>query len=189
MRSKMFLGWAIAAAVLIGTVFAADKDQKKANAQSRTVRGTVYTARDHSGIVAMNLLTADGKMYNIVLDQRGLELGDKMANRKVEVTGIVTENGRNIIRVQGWNPMLTAKVEAVKSAAGNITLVRLIGPEGTYDVVLDEKGIELGKNMDGKSVDVIGTMRKKPSAGANQQFVVKSYEEHKEPAEPKPALE
>ena len=183
MRSKLILGWAIAAAVLAGTVLAAEQETRRANGQSKTVRGTLFTARDQTGIVAVSLFAADGKMYSIVIDKRGIELGDKMANRKVEVTGIAIENGRHVIRVQGWDAVLTGRVETVRSAAGNITLVKLIAPEGTYDVALDQKGVELGKKMDGQTVDAVGTIRKKQGAGAREQVVVKSFEEHREPAE------
>jgi len=172
----MFLAWAVAAAVAIGTAFAEEGRAGK----TETIRGTVYTAKDHAGITVVNVLGKDGTMYSVVLDQRGEELGDQMASRRVEITGVITQNGAKTIRVQGWSPILAGKVEAVKNAAGNITLVKLVTPDGTYEVLLDSKGQELGNQMDGRSVDVVGTVRAQKGTTGLQQFVVKDFEERQE---------
>jgi len=181
MRPRILVAWAVAAAVAIGTAFAEEGRAGK----TETIRGTIYTAQDQTGITAVNVLGKDGTMYSVVLDKRGVELGDQMASRRVEITGIVTQNGAKIIRVQGWSPILTGKVEAIKNASGNITLVKLATAQGTYEIVLDNKGQELGQKMDGRSVDVVGTVRAQKGATGLQQFVVKDFEERQETI-PKP---
>ncbi|HUW31580.1 MAG TPA: hypothetical protein VM223_08195 [Planctomycetota bacterium] len=182
MRPKIAALWAVAAAVAIGTAFA----DAGRTGKTETIRGTIYTAKDHTGITAVNVIATDGTMYSVLLDKRGVELGDEMANKRVEITGVVTQNGAKIIRVQGWSPLVTGRVEAVKNEAGNITLVKLISPEGTYEVVLDDKGQELGHSMNGRSVDVVGTIRKQKGVTGLQQIVVKDFDERQEPAVKRP---
>jgi hypothetical protein len=58
--------------------------------------------------------------------------------------------------------------------------VKLATAESTYDVVLNEKGLELGSTMDGKKVEVEGTV----SDQNGQKLIdVKSFK----PVEEKPA--
>ena len=59
--------------------------------------------------------------------------------------------------------------------------MRLITSDGTYEVKLDNRGLDLGNQMDGRMVDAVGTIEKKKVlfVGKNA-FTVKSFEPHKE---------
>lgn len=48
-------------------------------------------------------------------------------------------------------------VSTTKDADGTITAVQVAADTGTYNIVLDEKGLELGA-MDGQKVDVTGIL-------------------------------
>lgn len=58
-------------------------------------------------------------------------------------------------------------------------LVKLTTLDGTeYEVVLDDKGIELGTKMDGKQVDVIGVFAQRKGPTGRDMFVVSGFREH-----------
>ena len=176
MKSMSLIGLTIAAALLMGSAIAGER-----GAKNGTFRGTINVARANGRVSAITLVTPE-EYYDVVMDQRGLDLGERMANKKVEITGFVTSrNGRKLLTVQSFMPILTGKVEAASDREGRITVVRIVSREGTFDVLLDEKGMELGREMNGKNVEVVGVIREKTEKGRGiqQEFLVKSFNELK----------
>ena len=172
MLSRVLRGWMIVAVALAGIAVAAE--------QSTTFRGTVV--RSKSGSMEVATLTTSAGTYTIVMDDRGTKLAKDMGGKKAEVIGIVTKEGStSLLRVQSFSPILTGRIEAVKNQQGGVMIVRLVTPDGTYEIPLDDKGIELGKKWDGQTVDAVGTVSKKKFLfiGKNE-FTVKSFEQHKE---------
>ena len=173
MLSRVLRGGMIVAVALVGIAVAAE--------QSATFRGTVFRSKSSSGVEVVTLATPAGT-YTIVMDDRGTKLAKDMAGKKAEVIGIVTRDGStSLLRVQSFSPILTGRIEAVKNQQGGVMIVRLVTPDGTYEIPLDDKGIELGKKWDGQTVDAVGTVSKKKFLfiGKNE-FTVKSFERHKE---------
>lgn len=56
---------------------------------------------------------------------------------------------------------LVGTVNAVKNTNGVVTFVKLVTASTTYSVVLDSKGLELGKTADGKKVEAEGIVTQK----------------------------
>ena len=82
------------------------------------------------------------------------------------------------------NAPITGSVTVVKGNDGNITEIKVTAhKELIYRVVLDEKGIELGKTMAGKTARIEGTIEKK---GDVQWLTVKTFSEPKPKTEAKP---
>lgn len=76
---------------------------------------------------------------------------------------------------------LEGTVSVVKDANNVITAVKLTTAISAYEVVLNEKGLELGKTMDGKKVEVEGTIQHKDG----QKLIdIKSFK----PVEEKPKV-
>jgi hypothetical protein len=73
-------------------------------------------------------------------------------------------------------------VSVVKDANNVITAVKLTTAKSTYDVVLNEKGLELGNTMNGKKVEVEGTVSHQDS---QKWIAVKSFK----PVEEKPKIQ
>ena len=71
----------------------------------------------------------------------------------------------NSITLQGY-------VSALRDANDVIVSVQLITDAVTYEVVLDEKGIALGKEMDGEDVEVQGVVSEKDE---QEWLTVQSY--------------
>ena len=177
MKSRVVIGWAIAAILLAATAIAAEKEGK-----SSTFKGLVSVAKANGRTTSITLVT-DKEHYDVVMDQRGLDLSERMPNKKVEVTGFVTErDGRKLLTVQSYMPIVTGTVEAVSDSEGRITMVTLHSNEGDYIVMLDTNGIELGKKMNGKTVEVVGAVREKEQKGrgVEREFIVKNYSEVQE---------
>ena len=75
-------------------------------------------------------------------------------------------------------------VTVVKDNDGNIAEIKVkVHKDLIYQVVLDEKGIELGKTMAGKRVKIAGTIEKKGDA---EWVTVKTFSELKPRTEAKP---
>jgi hypothetical protein len=82
------------------------------------------------------------------------------------------------------NNLVIGVVSIVKDSDGNIAEIKVTAhKELIYKVVLDEKGIELGKTMADKRVRIEGTIEKK---GDTQWVTVKTFSEPKARAEGKP---
>ena len=71
----------------------------------------------------------------------------------------------NVVKVQGL-------VNVTKDANNVVTKVVVVAEKEIYDVVLDAKGLELGKTMEGKKVEVQGTVAKK---GTELWLTVQSF--------------
>jgi len=74
---------------------------------------------------------------------------------------------------------LTGTVSVVKDDDDNITAVSLTADGEAYTVVLDSKGKKLGEDMDGKNVEVKGTVEEEDG---NKMLKVSEYKEVKEEA-------
>jgi hypothetical protein len=62
----------------------------KALINERVIQGTVEVTRDMEGeITAVKLVVNDKISYPVTLDEKGKEMGENMAGKKVEVTGTV----------------------------------------------------------------------------------------------------
>ena len=88
----------IAATALLNTVcFAADAEPKPV----KVVQGVVTVTKDANNVINKVTLTAKDKVvYNVVLDEKGKELGKTMASKEVEVSGILSkEAGQETIKV------------------------------------------------------------------------------------------
>lgn len=76
-------------------------------------------------------------------------------------------------------PGARGKVVVVKDAGGAITSVQIESRRlGTFNVVLDAKGKELGEKMDGKLVAAKGVVTEKDGA---KWIIVESYKEIQRP--------
>jgi hypothetical protein len=67
---------------------------------------------------------------------------------------------------------LQGSVSVLRDANDVVVSVQLITDKVTYEVVLDEKGIALGKEMDGKDVEVQGVVSEKDK---QKWLTVQSY--------------
>ena len=127
-------------------------------------------------MVSYRLVTADVE-YVIVLDQQGIDLGKQMLKRTVEVTGVVTVSGdQKLITVQSFRPQIIGLVDAIITPDGRVTLVKLASQYGTFVVILDEKGVELGRLLNGRKAVVVGTVVE--NRGREKQFLIKTYCEY-----------
>ena len=72
-----------------------------------TVQGFVSTYVDANDVIESVQLTTIGDItYEVVLDERGTELGENMDGKEVEVKGIVTEKDeQKWIKVQSFKPL------------------------------------------------------------------------------------
>ena len=72
-----------------------------------TLQGFVSTYVDANGVVESVQLTTDENVtYEVVLDEKGIELGKKMDGKEVEVNGIVTEKDeQKWVKVQSFKAL------------------------------------------------------------------------------------
>jgi uncharacterized protein YggE len=56
-----------------------------------TLQGYVSVLRDANDLIVSVQLVTDEDTYNVVLDAKGLELGEQMEDKEVEVEGVVSE--------------------------------------------------------------------------------------------------
>jgi len=174
MLSSAIKAWMISAVVLLAGLANAEK--------TSTIRGMISSAKSGTGERTGTLLASDGTLYTIVMDDRGEKLTKKMDGKRAEVVGVVSSEGKgNLLRVLSYDPVLTGTVQATKDQTGTMTAVQVVTADGVYDVTLDQKGVEMGKTMDGQTVDAVGTIieKKRLFIGKNK-FTVKSFERRKE---------
>ena len=69
-----------------------------------TLQGHVSVLRDANDVITSVRLVTDEDIYDVVLDAKGLELGEQMEDREVEVEGVVSEEDD-----QKWLKVLTFK--------------------------------------------------------------------------------
>jgi hypothetical protein len=94
---KTVFASALVLGLLVGTSWAAKTGKespapKKEVKEVKEVKGTVEVTRDKGGVITEVTLKAGKVMvtkYKITLDEKGKELGEKMASKRVEVKGTV----------------------------------------------------------------------------------------------------
>lgn len=87
MNTKLFK-IAVITMLAVG-VIASDVWAKKTPLKEQMIQGTVHVTKDKEGKITAVKLMNDKMSYSITLDAKGKELGEKMANKKVDVTCIV----------------------------------------------------------------------------------------------------
>jgi len=75
-----------------------------AEGETVTLKGVVSVLRDANDVIVSVQLATDGGTYDVVLDAKGLELGEEMEGEKVEVKGVVSEEND-----QKWLKVMTFK--------------------------------------------------------------------------------
>ena len=91
----------IAATALLNTVcFAAEQAPEP---KAVKVHGVVNVTMDANEITKVTLTTKDKVVYEVKLDVKGMELGKTMADKEVEVEGLVSKKGvHEWIKVQSY---------------------------------------------------------------------------------------
>jgi hypothetical protein len=70
------------------------------------VQGMVNVVKDANNVITAVTVKAKEVVYNVVLDKKGLELGEKMANKEAEVHGtIVKKDGKESLKVVSYKPV------------------------------------------------------------------------------------
>jgi hypothetical protein len=96
------------------------KTTKSTKPQVKTYTGTVKVTKDKAGkLTAVKLNTGTfSSTYNVVLDSKGRELGEKMAGKRVQVKGLVQKkSGKTVLAVRGFDrvvPKSKKKTPAAK---------------------------------------------------------------------------
>jgi len=104
--------------LFVGTAWAKKtlKANEPSNTQYKDYKGTVKVTKDKAGnINGVNLKVGvlPKHTYPIVLDEKGIELGEKMAGRKVHVKGIIEEKA-----AKKWLNIIEYRAVSSKSGKG-----------------------------------------------------------------------
>jgi hypothetical protein len=91
-------------ALLSAVCFAAEQTPGVEQPKTVKVQGVVGVTKDDAGVITkITLTTKDGAVYNVVLDEKGLELGKEMADKEVEAEGSVSkQDDQEWITVQSY---------------------------------------------------------------------------------------
>jgi len=91
-------------ALLSAVCFAAEQTPGAEPPKLVKVQGVVNVTKDANDVITkVTVVTKDKVVYNVVLNLTGLDLGKAMANKEVEVEGIVSKEGvQNWIKVQSY---------------------------------------------------------------------------------------
>ncbi|MDD5064023.1 MAG: hypothetical protein PHQ35_04590 [Phycisphaerae bacterium] len=94
----------IAGTALLNTVcFAAEPAPGAEQPKMVKVQGMVNVTMDVNEITKVTLVTKDKVVYDVKLDVKGMELGKTMADKEVEVEGLVSKKGvHEWIKVQSY---------------------------------------------------------------------------------------
>jgi hypothetical protein len=95
----------IAGTAFLSTVcFAAEQTPGVEQPKTTKVQGVVNVTKDANDIITkVTVVTADKVVYHVALNAKGLELGKEMADKEVEVEGIVSKRAdQEWIRVQSY---------------------------------------------------------------------------------------
>ncbi len=98
----------IAGTALLSVVcFAAEQTPGVEQPKTTKVQGVVNVTKDANDVITkVTLTTKDGVAYNVALNIKGRELGKEMADKEVEVEGVVSKIGdENRIKVQSYKPV------------------------------------------------------------------------------------
>ena len=80
--------------------------------------------------------------------------------------------------VAGERIIVDGKISTIKDNIGNITMLNLLTDGGeVFNITLNENGKKLGKEMDGKMVEVIGEVYDR---GGDMWMEVRSYKKFEE---------
>jgi hypothetical protein len=91
--------------LLSSTAFGKTKSSKSKLGET-TVKGTVSVIENANNVVTSVKLTTANSIYNVVLDTAGLKIGNTMANKKIKVTGVVSQKGdQKWIDVKQFKPV------------------------------------------------------------------------------------
>jgi hypothetical protein len=111
MKSQ-FLKTTVVATLLVLGLFVGNTWAKKTHKvnepskpQYKEYQGTVEVTKDKAGdITAVKLMVNDKLSYSITLDAKGKELGQKMAGKKVNVKGMLSEKaGEKWLTITEYN--------------------------------------------------------------------------------------
>ena len=88
-------------ALLSAVCFAAEKTPGEPP-KTVKVQGVVNVTKDANSVITkVTVVTKDKVVYNVVLNVRGLDLGKTMADKEVEVEGVISKkDGQDWIKVQ-----------------------------------------------------------------------------------------
>jgi thymidylate synthase ThyX len=91
-------------ALLSAVCFAAEQAPGVESPKLVKVQGVVSVTKDANDVITkVTLTTKDKAVYNVVLSMRGLDLGKEMADKEVEVEGIVSKRDtQDWIRVRSY---------------------------------------------------------------------------------------
>ncbi|MGD0572959.1 MAG: hypothetical protein ABSB11_08040 [Sedimentisphaerales bacterium] len=84
---------------VVSNVMAADANQPKGTPKVKSkdtgsVTGVVTVVKDNDGNIAEIKVTARGTIiYKVVLDEKGIELGKTMADKRVNIEGAIEKKG------------------------------------------------------------------------------------------------
>ncbi len=97
---------AAAATVLMASVVLADANAPAKPKPLVKIEGAVSVVKDANAIKEVKVTTKDKGVFNVVLNEKGKELGKRMAGKEAIVHGTVTEkNGEKWIDVHAFNPV------------------------------------------------------------------------------------
>ncbi len=97
---------AVAVAAFMASVVLADANAPagKTKPAITKIEGAVSVTKDANEIKTVKVTTKDKGVFNVVLNEKGKELGKKMGGKEAVVHGIVTEkNGEKWIDVHKFN--------------------------------------------------------------------------------------
>jgi len=99
-------------ALLSAVCFAAEPTPGAEPPKLVKVQGVVNVTKDANDVITkVTVVTKDKVVYNVVLNLKGLDLGKAMANKEVEVEGmILKEAGQETIKVVSFKAVEKAPV-------------------------------------------------------------------------------
>ena len=108
LTTKRMIGMVLVAAavtVLMASVVLADANAPAKPEPTVKIEGTVSVVKDANEIKEIKVTTKDKGVFNVVLNEKGKALGERMAGKEAVVHGIVTEkNKEKWIDVHRFNP-------------------------------------------------------------------------------------
>jgi hypothetical protein len=90
--TKKLIVVAVVCLLLSSTAFGKAKASKSKLGET-TVKGRVSVIENANNAVTSVKLTTANSTYNVVLDTAGLKIGNTMADKKIKVTGVVSQKG------------------------------------------------------------------------------------------------
>lgn len=91
MSKGMFRAVLAAAVIGLFSVSLVYGEDAPAEPEKVTITGVVSVTRSDEGDITAVMVTTKEAAYMVTLDEKGMELGEEMENKDVEVTGVVSE--------------------------------------------------------------------------------------------------